>query len=288
MSTGQGRTQHEEYDELAVGWALGALEPDDESRFTRHVENCERCRQTVDDAHDVSAALALALPAEQPSAALKERLLAAVTAEPRAAEPEPEATLRRGVDSGMRGRALTSRPSSAHRAPHRTASGWSRRRGFGVRGVALAAAVALVGGLAVWNVVLRTQQSETQSTVAAQAAVIDALDDRGVYHVAPLRTGAGAPVGMVVVHDGAAQVMANGLALNDTSDSTFVLWGLGPTASPEALGTFDVVSPELDVRTVSSTVTGLDQYDGYAISLESGRQAPSSPTDMVATGTVGS
>lgn len=282
-----GRAQHEEYDELAVGWALGALEPDDESRFTRHVENCERCRQTVDDAHDVSAALALALPAEQPSAALRERLLAAVSAEPRAAEPEPETTLRPRTDSGVRGPALTSRPSSAHRAPHRAAPGRSRR-GFGVRALALAAALALVGALGVWNVVLRTQQADTQSTVAAQAAVIDALDDRGIYHVAPLQTGDGAPVGMVVVHDGAAQVMANGLPLNDTSDSTFVLWGLGPTASPEALGTFDVVSPDLDVRTVSSTVTGLDQYDGYAISLESGRQAPSSPTDMVATGTVGS
>jgi hypothetical protein len=52
------------------------------------------------------------------------------------------------------------------------------------------------------------------------------------------------------------------------------------------LGTFDVVTAGTDLRTVGSTTTALDGYPAYALSLEPGRQAPSSPTDIVATGQV--
>lgn len=286
MSGNERHPAHEEYDELAVGWALGALEPDDESRFGRHLEDCGRCQQTVDDAHDVSAALAMALPPEQPSAALRDRILAAVGAEPRAAEPDPPNSSRRSMLVAEE-RALSVHVGG-HRAEVRPSRFASLRHGLGLRELALAAALALVAGLGIWNVALHDAQEQTQSTVVAQAAVLGAFEDRGIYRLAPLSTGDGAAVGMVVVHDGAAQVLANGLPLNDTDDSTFVLWGLGPSGSPDALGTFDVTTTALDVRTVSSQHTGLDQYDGYAISLETGRTAPSAPTGMVATGTVGS
>lgn len=156
------------------------------------------------------------------------------------------------------------------------------------RGVALAAALALVVGLGVWNIELRGDRAAAQAVAARQAEVLDQLDDRGIYHVAPLETADGEAVGSVVVHEGAAKVLADGLPVNDLREQTFVLWGMRRSLSPVALGTFDVLHSELDVRTVSSTSTGLDQYDGYAISLEPGRQAPSAPTDMVATGTVGS
>jgi anti-sigma-K factor RskA len=156
------------------------------------------------------------------------------------------------------------------------------------RGVALAAALALVVGLGVWNVDLRNDRAEAQAFAARQAEVLDELNDRGIYHVAPLETSDGQAVGMVVVHDGAAKVMADGLPVNDAERETLVLWGMRSQLSPVALGTFDVVHSELDVRTVSSTSTVLDAYDGYAISLEPGRRAPSTPTDTIATGTVGS
>jgi hypothetical protein len=40
------------------------------------------------------------------------------------------------------------------------------------------------------------------------------------------------------------------------------------------------------VQTVGSELTGFEKYDGYAVSLEPGRKAPSAPTDVVATGQV--
>lgn len=276
---GSGRRDHEAFDELAVGWALKALEPDDESRFARHLHECSRCNQTVREAQEMTAAMAMAVPMEQPSSALRARIMAEAAATPRDAEVSPPLQLPlrppgRVISSGSRQVRPRQRPRP--------------RLLVMARGVALAAALALVVGLGVWNVDLRNDRAEAQAFAARQAEVLDELNDRGIYHVAPLETSDGQAVGMVVVHDGAAKVMADGLPVNDAERETLVLWGMRSQLSPVALGTFDVVHPELDVRTVSSTSTVLDAYDGYAISLEPGRRAPSTPTDTIATGTVGS
>jgi hypothetical protein len=58
----------------------------------------------------------------------------------------------------------------------------------------------------------------------------------------------------------------------------------GETA--QALGTFDVTQSQMDMKTVGSGLTGFDQYPAYGISLEPGQEAPSFPTDVVATGQV--
>jgi len=320
---GSGRRDHEEFDEFAVGWALRALEPDDESRFGKHLLDCSRCTQTVREAQDMTAAMAMAVPLEEPSEALRTRILAAVAAEPCDSELRDadlrdanlrDANLRDANlrDSGLRdpgfrdterrGRERhestvrrpdqsSSRPPPAAGASLRPARHLHRPRGrvrVIARGLALAAAFAFVVGLGVWIVDLRDDRSVAQAVAARQADVLDQFNDRGIYHVAPLQTSDGAAVGVVVVHDGAAKIMADGLPVNDAEREILVLWGMRSQLSPVALGTFDVVRSELDVRTVSSTSTGLDQYNGYAISREPGRQAPASPTELIATGTVGS
>lgn len=62
---------HEEWDELAAGFALDALEADEELAFTEHLATCERCLANVDDHQLVAAQLgAIAHPdisAEPPS-----------------------------------------------------------------------------------------------------------------------------------------------------------------------------------------------------------------------------
>ena len=40
------------------------------------------------------------------------------------------------------------------------------------------------------------------------------------------------------------------------------------------------------MKTVGSGLTGFDQFDAYGISLEPGQEAPSLPTEVVATGQV--
>ncbi|MBA3523003.1 MAG: anti-sigma factor [Geodermatophilaceae bacterium] len=302
----QDRHAHEQFDELAVGWALDALEPDDEAQFARHLAGCARCRQTVTEAHEVTAAMTLALPLEQPSAGLRERIMAAAAAEP-PSRPAPAEhvfsaeSIELGSDHGRGAhrdraeggaRVLNVRSSGNDWSMQRRAALHRRRRRTRLRALirssAVAAALALVVGLGVWNVELRSERQEAQETAIAQGEVLDQFNDRGDYRVAPLRNvDNNRRVGQVVIHDDGATVLANGLPLNDLQAQTFVLWGMSDAAAPVPLGTFDVESTDLEVRNVSSTTTGLDAFGGYAISLEPGRSAPSKPTDVVATGTVG-
>lgn len=48
---------HEYWDELAAGYALDALEPEEAAEFVEHLNACERCRQLVDEHSLVAAQL---------------------------------------------------------------------------------------------------------------------------------------------------------------------------------------------------------------------------------------
>ncbi|MGA8979053.1 MAG: zf-HC2 domain-containing protein, partial [Pedococcus sp.] len=69
-------SDHQQYDELAVGWALHALEPEDEAGFAAHLAGCARCTATVTDTTEAMAAMAGDLPPAEPSPGLRDRLRA--------------------------------------------------------------------------------------------------------------------------------------------------------------------------------------------------------------------
>ena len=112
---------------------------------------------------------------------------------------------------------------------------------------------------------------------------MDALLQPGPTAIAPVADDDGRTVATVVARADRMLVVADGLAVNDTSSETYVVWGMREDV-PEPIGTFDVVNDRMDLRPVGSDGTGLDQYSEYAISIEPGRQAPSVPTDVVAAG----
>ncbi|MFQ1001136.1 anti-sigma factor domain-containing protein [Modestobacter sp. SSW1-42] len=280
--------EHRSWDELAVGWALHALEPEDETLFAAHLRTCDRCAQTVADTAGVMAALAGDLPPAEPSDALRDRLRAAVeeTEQVRPAEvPEPPVA-RAPVE---RPRPVPLGGASAYgnvRAPLPIRDvdprpGWRR-----VLPTALvAAAVAAVLALGAWNVVVTSDRDAARAEAAEQSRVIDLLLQPGRAAIAPLTEEDGQQVASVVARDGQVQVLAEGLPVNDASARTYVVWGIRD-GSPVAIGTFDVASPQMDLRTVRSAATGLDDYSTYAISIEPGRQAPTTPSEIVATGQV--
>ena len=279
--------EHRAWDELAVGWAMHALEPEDETLFAAHLRTCDRCAQTVADTAEVMAALAGDLPQAEPSDALRDRLRAAVeeTEQVRPAElpeaPVARARVERPTPVPLGGAS----PYGNLRAPlppRHTERRPSWRR---VLPTALvAAAVAAVLALGAWNVVVTGDRDAARTTAAEQSRVIDSLLQPGRAAIAPL-TENGQTIATVVARDGQVQVLAEGLPVNDVSDETYVVWGMRDS-SPVAIGTFDVVSPGMDLRTVGSTATGLDDYSQYAISIEPGRDAPTSPSEVVATGQV--
>jgi hypothetical protein len=292
---GPGRDDHEAFDELAVGWALHALEPEDEGAFAAHLAGCARCARTVAETHDVMAALATDLPPAEPSDALRDRLRAAVeeteqlpspaapTEQPRPGGPQArpaERAAARHPAGGLRPASFGElRPPRATRVPD-TRPAWRRVLPHAL----VAAAVAAVLTLGAWNVVLAGDRDAARATAAERSEMLDALLSPGRATIAPL-TADGDTVATVVARNGQVQVLASGLAVNDAQDSTYVVWGLGE-GPPVALGTFDVVSPQMDLRTVGSTETGLDDYSTYAISREPGRQAPVTPSGIVANGQV--
>jgi anti-sigma-K factor RskA len=58
---------HDEWDELAAGFALHALEPDEEALFARHLAGCAECTATLHD-HDLVAAQLGSLAGDDDSA----------------------------------------------------------------------------------------------------------------------------------------------------------------------------------------------------------------------------
>lgn len=259
------------YDELAVGFALHALEPEDEAEFRRHLPGCERCALTIADTSEAMAAMARDLPAAEPSPALRERLRTAVESTeqvpPRPADqPVPLVRVSAAEEAGPR-------PVPVRRLPSRPV----------LTRVLAAAAVAAVVGLGGWTVALSQARDDLRSTVAAQEQVVAELTEPGTSTVVPLSTGE-REVATVVLRDDGVHVVTEGLSRNDTSSEIYVLWGLGEDA-PVPLGEFDVAGSQIGVQTVGSGATGTE-FSGYGISIEPGRQAPSAPTEVVATGQV--
>jgi anti-sigma-K factor RskA len=128
---------HSEFEELAAGYVLGALEPDDEHDFRRHLDGCATCEANVRELEAVVGELAYAAPSVDPP----DTLWAGIRR-----EIEPESA-RRAATPGA--------------APRRRAS---RRL---LPGLAAAAAILLVVALSVWNLSLRDENAAIRDRVAA-------------------------------------------------------------------------------------------------------------------------
>jgi len=133
---------HSEYEELAAGYVLGALEPDDEHIFQRHLGGCAICEANVRELEAVVGELAYAVPPVDPP----DTLWAGIRREIR-----PEAARR------------TSIPAAAPGPP----AGAGVRRLRLLPALAAAAAILLVVVLSLWNLNLRDQNAVYRDRVAA-------------------------------------------------------------------------------------------------------------------------
>lgn len=266
------------HEELAVGWVLHTLEPEDETEFVLHLVDCPLCSRAVAETEETLGLLGAAILPVDPPPGLRRRLMDAVADEGGVA-PAP------AVESA-------SEPAPTHPtepAPAADVIPLAPRRRRASR-FAMAAAAALVvvavGGLAVVNQQVRSERDAEAAAAARTSPVVEVLRDAGTPGVAHASlTGTdGAMVGLVVDTGTGPRVLSTGLDANAT-DHTYVLWGLAGE-QPTALGTFDVSGQSPTVLDVPST-TQADPYEGFAVSLEPGRTAPASPTLVVASGQVG-
>jgi anti-sigma-K factor RskA len=153
----------EHVDELIPGYALHALDANDERIVVAHLDECERCRVRLRDYQGVTAALAHAAPPVEPPPQLRQRLLEAI--EPVVVAPTPAST------------------------PQRR-SWWPR-----VSAVAVPVLAAAVVVLAVWNISLRNDlDNKTVRAVAPIGKVGSVVSYSGgrvalIGHLAPAPPG---------------------------------------------------------------------------------------------------
>jgi hypothetical protein len=89
MNDQQDRVSGCPYRELAVGWAMHALEPAEESLVTRHLADCPTCASIAAETEEVGAMLALSVPQTIPSIGLQQRILSATGVSRAAPVTEP-------------------------------------------------------------------------------------------------------------------------------------------------------------------------------------------------------
>lgn len=245
--------------ELAVGWALHALEPAEESLFTVHMPECPTCTRIAAQTREIGATLGLSVPEEIPSAELEQRVLSVTGAK----WADPVVSM-----------VPSARPARRFTTPSRWRTG----------GLAAAAAVILVAATVVLGVrvgQLNGELNQAQRQVTDMSAAVQTVADPAAVRV-PLVAQDGA-VGMVLASRDRVAVLATRLPSNQV-DQTYVLWGL-TGAAPIALAAFDVASKAPAVHAVPAAA-GTGTFTGYAVSLEQGRRAPVAPTDVVASGQV--
>ncbi len=266
------------YTDQAVGWALHALEPDEEMAVELHVPTCPDCRAAVRDTEVVMTSLATAVEQVDPPARLRASILEAA-----AATPQVPTQRREPAPSSPPRRASTAPPAGS--APAGPSRGGGRRftpRRLVAASMALAAIV-VIGGLGTRTIQLQQQLESANAQTVSTEELVRQLARPGVSH-ALLAQPDGTAVAAVVLTGGKRNVYTLGLAAN-TTDHTYVLWGIGDaSASPQPLGAFDVAARDSGLRSVGAS--GQDAFAAYAISLEPGRTPPASPTDVVASGTL--
>jgi anti-sigma-K factor RskA len=282
---GQRRSEdHDEYDTLAAGWALHALEPDEEARFTAHLKGCPDCRRTAADLDAVLGELAHTVRGVEPPEGALERLRIAAGTAVRVTPVTPPAPVARTAVPDAEPDDAVGRGTGGGRSevvvPIRSARSFRDRA---VRWIAVAAAVVavVVGG---WNVALQREADQRQRLVAERDAMLaDIVTGRQIAALAP--PGGKQPVAYVYAHDTALMVVTDGVDRNDPKSTSLWLWGLwGDERRP--LARFDVHTDGMDLHRMGTMPPGTDTAAGFAVSLEPGTATPVAPSRIVAIGAV--
>lgn len=256
---------HERFAELAAGHALHALEPGEEQEFLSHLSSCADCESEVALHTETLGHLAyLAEPAELPAG-----ILAGIRAGVGETRPLP-----------LPG--PTAAPASLDAARARRQQRLSGRALVGV-----AAAAALVISLGAWNVALHRDKSQNDVRAGRLAAAVSTLE-RGAKHRVELTDAQGHAVAVAVVrNDDTVSLVVDGIAPNDRSNSTYVLWQKGSYGVVRAVATFDVRGSGVDVVQNLPLARDVVGIQGFAVTKEPGRRAPRAPGERpVADGTL--
>lgn len=244
-------TRHEVFEELAAGYALDALEPEDEELFLLHVAGCARCERELAEHRETAGHLAYgAGPVELP-AGLADRLRAAVVAE------SGEDVFRPAVAAPV---SLDER---------------RRRRRPRLAVLAAAAAAVLVVGLAGSNLAMRQDRVQQQASTDKLNQAVEALGE-GTGRTVPLLDQGRHVAAVAVLQGDHVSLVVEGLAVNQPG-TTYVLWEQARSGGVVPLAAFDVHDGGVEVMRDMPLQHGADGAAGFAITHEEGDVAPPRP-----------
>jgi hypothetical protein len=260
---------HASFEELAGGYALHALEPDEEQVFLAHLAACARCERDLAEHDAMLAQLAYAPDAPEPPASLLEGIRAGVESSGRAAG----LTLERAA-------APTATP--LEEARRRRDANKLRRAGTWM---GIAAAFVLVVSLGYWNTALRQDRSAQDAWSSRMAAAVAELRDDDT-EVVPLHGDAGEVVAVALLRDDEMSLVVDGLPANK-SGTTYVLWGESRLGDKRAVGAFSVGEQTPDVHQGMRLQRSISDVTKLMVTREHGDQPPPIPTlPVLAVGTV--
>lgn len=236
--------RHADYDALAAGWALSALEPEDELLFLGHLSTCTMCERAVTGHRDTLAHLAWAVTDEAPPASLLQGIRSEVASARRQAEPPAPLRL-------------------DHRRQARTAR---------LRTSLVGAAAAVVVLALVLSVGRGPSPREQQAQLAADrlSSSVASLLVPGARKI-DLQGDGGR--GAVIVNGRNVSLVMSGVTPNDTRTSVYVLWVKTTFGDVHPVGAFDVTSSRVSVIN-DLELASADTAKTFMVTREKGRAVP--------------
>jgi anti-sigma-K factor RskA len=241
---------HSEYEQLAAGYVLGALEPDDEHVFQRHLGGCPECEANVRDLEEVVGTLAYAAPPVDPPETLWASIQREIRPERRRVQPQP--------------------------ARRRRRRWWSSPL---VARLAAAAAIVALAALSVWNLNLRDQNAGYRDRVAALEEASRLLNEPNTAKATLKGTAAEAQATVL-----ASSTQGRGVLIVENlpplqRDKVYELWGIpkGGTGRPQKAGVFTVPLRPQGVQTLEFQIP-IQPDTVFAITEEPGPQGSDQPT----------
>lgn len=271
----------DEHLDLCAAHVLGVLDEAGRADLEAHLATgCETCLAELRELSAGTSVLAMSVPPLSAPAELRDRILAAATAQPAGAPPaEPPP-----------------RPAPVMRRPERPRAPWAAL----AWSFAAAAALIAVAGVFAWQraqrldrelVAAREQAAELERTLQNERewAGLPALPGTRIVQLAPTADGDSTLQAQVIYHSGIQRAMVVAASMKLPADRAYELWAI--TASgPTSLG---VVHPDADGHVVArlEQVGGSESIAAFAFSLEASggspdHHKPSGPVVMV--GHVGS
>jgi hypothetical protein len=264
-----------DYEHLAAGAALYALEPEDDEVFSEHLSRCARCQEVLRSSKEAASYLGVGVQQEEPPPELRERILTEAAKTPQVVGDQmPE------DDRPPRPRAGEFGPP-AEQAEVRRIEPRRRWRARTLVAAAAVVALAVIGGLGVRVLQLSDEQRQMVAASQQVSHALDALGDQGAG-MTVLRTPEGRDVATLVSGEHNAAVAPGTLRPTD-ADHIYVLWGMSGK-KPVAVSTFSVQAGSERALQALPWSAAAAKHSQYAISLEQGHSAPAAPTNVVAGG----